>query len=389
MAEPSFDGYPQGVGRFLLEERFGQRFPEQAPLEQAQAAPAAPPAEPTAMAAGIGSLPVAPDFSGYDFSDIQIGGVNLGQMQGTMDGDLVTEPEASEPASGSQVFNMDDPYLASTGGPPIGYQGGGGEYNPQDGYTDEDRVAADAWYAEQRRAQREQELADSDDGADEEEQAPVTPPPPEPPPYTEVPPPPVTPPPPPPFTPPPEPPPPPPVTPPPVPPVGPPQPPVVVPPPQPPVMPPPVSPPPLPPQPPVSPPPPQPPVAPPPLPPQSPVAPPPTSYTPLPPPVTPPGFDPSSTSTLPSGTLIENYGPPEQPVFQVAVPEYVPIFGPSDPVVDPFANPINPQFAPLPTGNSFAPTAPQQAMIDEILSGEQQANPFMNPYLRSGVFSGG
>jgi len=56
MAEPRYD-IPDGVGRFLLEERFGQNF-----AQPAAAATPAPPAAPTAMDSGIGSLPVGPDF---------------------------------------------------------------------------------------------------------------------------------------------------------------------------------------------------------------------------------------------------------------------------------------------------------------------------------------
>ena len=462
MAEPRYD-IPDGVGRFLLEERFGQNF-------------AQPEDTPAPTQGGIASLPAGFDLSQIDLSGVQVGGVPLGQMQGTM------APGGPPPGTGGGVLDDTPPPAAASsyvGSPPIGYQGDGGEYNPQDGYTDEDRLAADAWYAEQRRAQREQELADSDDGAgdgDGSEDDTAPPPPPPPPPedsYTPVPPPPPPPedplpPSPPPVEPPP--PPPPPVEPPPPPPPPVEPPPVVVPPPPPPppITPPPEDPLPPPPPPPVEPPPPGPPTPPPPPPgPPEPPAPPPPPprppvppAPPLPPPVPPPGGSNVDTTELPSGTNLQTYrytppvpldflsdfgyqypdfgigtstytptrfpggnqpggtfgGEPMdvgygdvqtpefrlepatyQPIpdFQVAVPEYVPITGPSAPAVDPFANPINPQFAPLPTGNSrdsvgiFAPTAPQQTMIDEILSGEQQANPFMNPYLRSGAFSGG
>jgi len=76
------------------------------------------------------------------------------------------------------------------------------------------------------------------------------------------------------------------------------------------------------------------------------------------------------------------------PSFQVAQPEYVQIQGPSAPVVDPFATPIQPEFAPLPSYERTAYAPRTQKMIDQILSEEEIANPFMNPYLRSGVFGG-
>jgi hypothetical protein len=76
------------------------------------------------------------------------------------------------------------------------------------------------------------------------------------------------------------------------------------------------------------------------------------------------------------------------PSFQVAQPEYVQIQGPSAPVVDPFATPIQPEFAPLPSYERATYSPQTQKMVDQILSEEEMANPFMNPYLRSGVFGG-
>lgn len=74
------------------------------------------------------------------------------------------------------------------------------------------------------------------------------------------------------------------------------------------------------------------------------------------------------------------------PSFQVAQPEYVQIEGPSAPVVDPFATPIQPEFAPLPSYERPIYSPQTQNMIQQLLSEEELANPFMNPYLRSGPF---
>lgn len=77
------------------------------------------------------------------------------------------------------------------------------------------------------------------------------------------------------------------------------------------------------------------------------------------------------------------------PSFQVAQPEYVQIQGPSAPAIDPFSAPIRPEFAPLPSYERPIYSPQTQSMIDQILSEEEMANPFMNPYLRSGVFGRG
>jgi len=66
----------------------------------------------------------------------------------------------------------------------------------------------------------------------------------------------------------------------------------------------------------------------------------------------------------------------------------VQIQGPSAPAYDPFATPIRPEFAPLPSYERTAYAPRTQKMVDQILSEEEIANPFMNPYLRSGVFGG-
>lgn len=419
--------------------------------------PVVEPAPPPPVERTAAPIPVAP-VTDQGIGALTAAGIGATQYQGLEGFDpanplnpvAAPAPAApapmAEPESGSQVFNMDDPYLASTGGPPIGYQGGGGEYNPQDGYTDEDRIAADEWYASQRRA------------AQEEEPAPEPPPPPPPveappPDYTEVP-----------------------------------DDTVVI----------------VPPEdgdeePPVTPYDPEPPPPPPPPPPSGgddglftpvPTQPPeddgvevflpdekPTEKT-LPPRKTPPtgpsqkptdsevvitepdtgegttepvdetptvpvdetpsepieiepeqplpsyrytpyvpaafqyllpdvarGFPGANLRPFTGGVsdseLDVGYGdvtapelslPPAtyQPIpsFQVAQPEYVQIEGPSAPVVDPFATPIQPEFAPLPSYERATYSPQTQKMVDQILSEEEMANPFMNPYLRSGVFGG-
>lgn len=89
----------------------------------------------------------------------------------------------------------------------------------------------------------------------------------------------------------------------------------------------------------------------------------------------------------PMGGQVPAYSP--VPAFQVARPEYVQIEGPSAPVVDPFATPIQPEFAPLPSYERASYSPQTQKMIDQILSEEEMANPFMNPYLRTGPFGQG
>jgi len=74
------------------------------------------------------------------------------------------------------------------------------------------------------------------------------------------------------------------------------------------------------------------------------------------------------------------------PTITSANPEYVQISGPSAPAIDPFSSNIQPGFQPLPSYERPIYSPQTQAMIAQILSEEEMANPFMNPYLRSGPF---
>jgi len=376
------------------ETRWGQPVPAQRPRVTPP-----PPPEPTPPAVDEGIASLTRDA----ISATQYPGLEGFDPANPLN--PVAAPATSAPAAPAQAA----PSVPLTGGPPVGYQGGGGEYNPQDGFTDEDRIAADAFYAEQRRAQREQELADREAATPLPPTAPIDSPPVEDD-YVEVPidtgpddtaPPPDD--------------------------TGPDIPvydpdvgtdtgagdtvptdevdtggdlftpaPVVD-------------------------------AAPPsdegigsftPEPVEEPFVPQPVyrySYRPYVPQefsyVVPEfarnfgpfaGFMPApfrgGVSDVESGTTYTDIPAPEAapggeifqpvPTFEVARPEYVQITGPADPVVDPFATPIRPEFAPLPSYERTAYAPRTQKMIDQILSEEEIANPFMNPYLRSGVFGG-
>lgn len=274
----------EGVGAFLLNERFGQNIPVEPRIPAPAPAPASAFAAPV-VDQGIGAL-TADDFAASGIPGLEgfdpANPLNPVKASGAPPADDgYTPPDVAGPAF--------------VGTPPIGYQGGGGEYDPSDGFTEEDRLAEEAFYSQQRPAP--QERAEPVAPAPELIEAPAEE-------YTEI-----------------------------------------------------------------------------------------------------PVVDDTESASAPgqeTQPVILPYQPvqsavsddqpvilPYQPV-QSAVPDDQPVvlsYQPASPVST--IQPVSMRFGGVPGGMQPTYTPARQQMVDQILFEEQAANPFMNPYLRSGPFAGG
>ena len=279
----------EGVGAFLLNERFGQNIP----VEPRVPVPAPAPAPAPAFAApvvdqGIGAL-TADDFAASGIPGLEgfdpANPLNPVKASGAPPADdSYTPPDVAGPAF--------------VGTPPIGYQGGGGEYDPRDGFTEEDRLAEEAFYSQQRPAPQERA-------------EPVAPAP-------------------------------------------------------------------------------------------EPIEAPPEDYTEIPvvddtedtesAPAPEQATQPEILPYQPVPSAVSDDQPvilPYQPV-QSSVPDDQPVilsYQPASPVST--IQPVSMRFGGVPGGMQPTYTPASQQMVDQILLEEQAANPFMNPYLRSGPFAGG